>query len=54
MAKQTSAKFSQLLAKIKRKPKDAKGRFKDRDFAKGVSQELAKIRKANKQRKLKF
>jgi hypothetical protein len=54
MAKKVSAKFGQLLSKMKRKPKDSKGRFKDRDFAKEVSRELAEIRKSGKQKKLNF
>jgi hypothetical protein len=54
MAKKVNTKFGQLLSKMKRKPKDAKGRFKDRDFAKEVSKELAEIRKSGKQKKIKF
>ncbi|WP_113636102.1 hypothetical protein [Nubsella zeaxanthinifaciens] len=54
MAKKVSTKFGELLSKMKRKPKDNKGRFKDRDFAKQVSRELAEIRRSGKQKKLNF
>lgn len=45
--------FKSLLSKIKQKPKDKQGKFKDRAFAKEVSAQLALIRKSrSKQTKL--
>ena len=41
----TRVNFPGLLADMKRQPKDSKGRFKDRDFAKYVSRQLAEVRK---------
>lgn len=56
--KATRVNFPGLLADMRRHPKDSKGRFKDRDFAKYVSRNLATIRsgsaKRGKQLKLKF
>lgn len=45
MAKSVSTKFKGLLADIKKQPKDKNGKFKDRDFAKYVSRNLAELRK---------
>lgn len=46
MAKKTTkVNFKGLLSDMKSQPKDAKGRFKDRDFAKYVSKKLAEVRK---------
>lgn len=41
-------KFERLLEDIKKQPKDTKGKFLDRDFAKYVSKQLAEVRKSKK------
>jgi hypothetical protein len=45
MAKKVNVNFKGLLSDMKKQPKDAKGRFKDRDFAKYVSRKLSEVRK---------
>lgn len=58
--KKQKINFKGLLSDMKKEPKDSKGRFKDRDFAKYVSKKLAELRtfakpfKKGKQLKIKF
>ena len=42
--KKTNVNFTGLISDMKKQPKDAKGKFKDRDFAKYVSKKLAELR----------
>ena len=46
--KKVNSKFQGLLTEMKSQPKDAKGKFIDRDFAKYVSKSLAEVRKSKK------
>ena len=41
-------KFERLREDMKKQPKDAKGKFIDRDFAAYVSKQLAEVRKSKK------
>ncbi len=46
--KKVNVKFQGLLDDMVKQPKDAKGKFIDRDFAKYVSKSLAEVRKSKK------
>ena len=46
--KKVNAKFQSLLDDMKTQPKDAKGKFLDREFAKYVSKTLTEVRKSKK------